>query len=121
MTRRKKKTTKTIIRHVQKRAKQRLGLDLREDEVRHIAKQIRLGKATFIARQSSNKSIWEVSAFGLIIPVAYDKKRKVVSTILPEDYVWRTWEEEDFFPDYIELEIKQPGPLIEDLETLESI
>jgi hypothetical protein len=118
MRRRKKKNANTLIKHSQKRIKQRYGLNLREDEIRHIGKLIREKKATFIARQSNNRTIWEVPAFGFIIPVVYDKSKKTIATVLPKDYIWRTIEEDDFFPDYIEMTITQPGPFILDIDSI---
>ncbi|MBI2048059.1 MAG: hypothetical protein HYT27_02875 [Parcubacteria group bacterium] len=85
------KKKKGQIRHAQKRARERHGLHLDENDLVTLANRIRKQnlpqhkeKAVFVKRKTNRISMWFVWHKNQWLPVAYDKERKSIATILPE-------------------------------------
>ena len=70
-------------RHAKTRALQRYDLDLSREDLEELVRQIQLGKAEFILRQSCRVSFFAVELRGQKFPVVYDKQRKTIVTVLP--------------------------------------
>ena len=70
--------------HAKKRAQERFSVHLNQDSYYNICKKIRANQATFLEKQSNHITKWlvEISP-GVLAPVIYDKKRKLVVTVLP--------------------------------------
>lgn len=71
--------------HAKKRATQRYGLTLTTEKQQAIVRLIQLGRGRFIRNQSNRVSVWAVEYGGMILPVVYDKNRKVLVTVLPQE------------------------------------
>ncbi len=92
-----KKTAKDLRKHVQKRAKQRFGLELAKDEIDRIGKMIRENhsNAQFFDRQSGTVTRWIVPLRDITVGVAYDKQRQTIRTVMPVEYLTNsTWLED---------------------------
>jgi hypothetical protein len=72
-------------RHARRRARERYALDLHQDAQQQIIRMIQDGEARFIRRQSQRVSLWEVEHDGLRLPIVYDRKRKTIVTVLPQE------------------------------------
>jgi hypothetical protein len=72
-------------RHARRRAFERYALDLHQDAQASIVRAIEGGEARFISRQSQRVSVWEVKHEGRRLPVVYDRKRKTIVTVLPQE------------------------------------
>lgn len=71
--------------HSEKRARQRFGIALSSGTRQAIEEQIRYGGALSLFKQSSTKHHYAVVAGGTIIPIVWDRARKVIVTVLPPD------------------------------------
>jgi hypothetical protein len=72
-------------RHAKRRAFERYALDLHQDAQASIVRAIQGGEARFLRRQSWRVTLWEVEHDGQRLPVVYDRKRKTIVTVLPEE------------------------------------
>lgn len=86
--RRSPKTANILIRHAKKRALQRFAIEPSEDDLRRIVKDIQGRKAVFIERQSLVVTIWQVMLKDKPCVAAYDKKRKMIRTVMPLEYYY---------------------------------
>lgn len=75
--------------HAMRRAHERHGIFLGKDAQREIVGRIRAGKARLLGRQSLRVRGYEIEFAGKMLTVLYDKKRKVLITVLPEGAVWK--------------------------------
>lgn len=80
------KTSKVLMQHVRKRALERFAIEITKDEVSQILKSIRTGKAKFLHRQSLVVTHWQVRLREQDVAVVYDKKRKMIRTVLPLEF-----------------------------------
>lgn len=71
------------IAHSERRARQRFGIALSRGIRQAVEKQIRNGEALSLLKQSCAKHHYAVVAGGTIIPIVWDKVRKVIVTVLP--------------------------------------
>lgn len=71
-------------KHAKRRAYQRYGLWLHDDDIKNMVEQIQSGRATFVDRQSHRVTHWIVEVEKKKIRVCYDKTRKQIITCLPE-------------------------------------
>ncbi len=89
MPRRKKKNrtkAECQMNHAAKRAWERYGFDFHYDRQVRAVKQITDGEAEFIEKQSGRISIWWVTIDGVRMKVVYDKHRKTIASVLPEEF-----------------------------------
>lgn len=77
----KKKSQK---KHAKRRAFERYGIVLNEDELKQIASYIRKGKADLIRKRSNRVSVYMVRWKDKSYPVVYDRLRRTIVTFLPE-------------------------------------
>lgn len=82
---RRKKTARQLSSHAYVRAAQRYQISLDEQQQTEIVETIQRGECEFIERQSNNRTLWKVNAFGKVIGVVYDRKRKCLVTVIPPD------------------------------------
>jgi len=75
---------KNIKHHAKQRFKQRLGTTLQKHEHVATVKAIQLNRAEFVRRTSPTRAIFLVAYRGELIQVVYDKRRKLIVTVLPE-------------------------------------
>ena len=75
--------------HAMRRAYERHGIFLGKDAQREIVGRIRAGKAKLLGRQSLRVRGYEIEHAGKLLTVLYDKKRKVLITVLPEGAIWK--------------------------------
>lgn len=68
--------------HASRRAAERLGERISRDSTAKIVKDIQLGKAKFIRRQSLRVALFLVSFKGKDVVAVYDKKRHSIATFL---------------------------------------
>lgn len=73
--------------HAKRRAKERHGIDLHQDAMVKLVKQIQAGKATLIDRQSLRVTRWWVTHEGQPLPVVYDNRRKAIVTVLKPEMI----------------------------------
>ena len=75
--------------HAARRAKERFGIDLGREAQRSIVGRIRAGKAKLLGWQSLRVKGYEIEHEGKLLTVLYDRKRKVLITVLPPGAKWR--------------------------------
>lgn len=68
--------------HAERRAIERFGVLL---DIPQAVKDIQSGKATFVERQSLRCTVWKITQQDKEMVVVYDKNRKMIVTVLPED------------------------------------
>ncbi len=87
MAARKGQTIKTeaLLVHAKRQALARYGIDLKNEELRHLVNIIRMGGAEFIERKSLRVSCWRVAYRGFNMVVLYDRSRRSIVTFLPAD------------------------------------
>lgn len=83
--------SKTLIKHTKRRAKERYGLYLKENDIINIVSMIQKGKAKHVLTESLRVTIWHVNYLGKELKVVYDKKRKTLITALPLDNNKFSW------------------------------
>lgn len=83
--------TKTLIKHTKRRAKERYGLHLKEEDIKNIVNLIQKQKAEYILTESLRVTWWIVHYLGKELKVLYDKKRKTLITVLPLDNNKFSW------------------------------
>jgi hypothetical protein len=72
-------------RDARRRARERYALNLHQDAQQQIIRRIEDGEARFVRRESQRVSLWEVEHDGLRLPIVYDRKRKTIVTVLPQE------------------------------------
>lgn len=78
---------KTLIKHAKRRAGERHGVNLHQDLLTKLVKQIQTGEAEYVSCQSRRVSKWWVTTpDGKRLPVVYDGDRKTIITVLPADH-----------------------------------
>ena len=85
MKRRKPKDKATLVKHAQKRFYERFNVDMSEDDIYTMSNLIREGRCEFIEKQSNRISLFYVNYNDKKYEVVYDKSRKSIVTVLPED------------------------------------
>ncbi len=83
----KKKESQRI--HALRRSAERFGVGLGHKDSLGIVRDIQEGKARFVHRQSHRVSLWEIPYVDEKAVVAYDKKRKMVVTVIPAEEYYR--------------------------------
>jgi len=83
-------TTKAVsqTRHAQRRFLERTGLEVSKRELRGLSQAIRTERGRFVERQSLRVTVWDVPFEGRTFRVVYDKKRKTIVTVLPDQGGW---------------------------------
>lgn len=81
------KTKATLRKHVRRRAVERFGFTLNSHQIDQIVRQIQKGEAQFIDRQSLNITRWFVTLDDQKMAVVYDKKRRMLRTVLTESQI----------------------------------
>lgn len=71
--------------HAKKRALERYGLILNKSDIMEIVKQIIRGSAICLGKQTCSRTIFLTTYKGVELKVVYDKKRKSLRTILPNN------------------------------------
>jgi len=71
--------------HAKRRAIERYGLKLNKRNIMDIVKKIINNQAIFVEKQSCSRSIFMVEFSGHQLKVVYDKTRKSLRSILPND------------------------------------
>ncbi len=69
--------------HAQRRAAERYGIVLTEEELKKIVKKIDSGQAGLVHRESSRIQILDVECGSKLVRVVYDLRRKALVTVLP--------------------------------------
>ncbi len=73
------------IRHAQLRFSQRTSIYLSKDVMARFVRQIQVGSASFVQRQSNRVTIWDILDGETTYRVVYDRDRKNIVTIIPND------------------------------------
>ena len=84
---RSKKTAGILRSHTQRRVRERYGLNLSRGDLCELERSVRTGAATFIARNSGNRSCFRVRAFDRELYFIYDAKRSAFATCLTREMV----------------------------------
>jgi hypothetical protein len=76
--------------HAKARAKERFGIDLTNEDLRRIVRDIESGVAIFIlpARGSRDVGLYDVILRSRLVRIVYDRVTKVVVTVLPSTALW---------------------------------
>lgn len=82
MARRESKA-KTLRKHARKRAWQRHGVVLSNNDQRQLVGLIQKGRGEFVERQSRRVSVHDVEWNGVVMRCVYDKLRGELVTVLP--------------------------------------
>jgi len=69
--------------HSAKRAKERFGITFTRDVHNGVRRQIRLGTALSLFKESCSRHHYAVMVEGKILPIVWDRLRKVIVTVLP--------------------------------------
>ena len=69
-------------KHFERRCIERVGVALNQNE---IIRQIQNNELTVIGKQTNGVTLFQLERLGKFFKVAYDKNRKQVVTIMPED------------------------------------
>ena len=88
MKRRRGKKKRSMIRHAYHRLKQRYGLTMSRALHAEIVECIQKGNAEVLEKQSNRVSLFMVEVRNTEIKIVYDKIRKQVITVLPQDDPW---------------------------------
>ncbi len=72
----------TVLKHANRRCKERFGVSLKKAEQRELVKLIQQHEAVFVERQSNRITVWDVFYKGRDMRVVYDKSRKAIVTVL---------------------------------------
>lgn len=76
---------KAEITHAINRGKERYGLTLSKQDIKNISRIIREGESEFLEKSSNTATIHRLVYKDVPMVVVYDKVRKTIRTILPED------------------------------------
>lgn len=76
---------RTLAIHAKRRAATRYELNLTDADLREIVDSIQSGRARYLWRQSLRVSAFAVEFQGKTLPVVFDRRRKCVCTVLPEE------------------------------------
>lgn len=71
------------LRHARRRARERYGLHLTDDQVRSIANRIKDGEAQVLRRPTCRIWIYRVHWQRRDLIAAYDRKRQTIASFLP--------------------------------------
>ena len=71
--------------HAQRRAHQRYDIWLSDNDFTLIRQMIENNQAEFVERQSCNRTAWRVTLHDVTFVAIYDKKRKMIATVLPQE------------------------------------
>lgn len=74
--------------HACRRASQRFGIRLTQDDFTRIIRDIQDGQAIFVVKQSNRISLFDVGVKETTIRVAYDRVRKSIATVLTLEQGW---------------------------------
>ncbi len=74
--------SEALLRHSDKRAWERFGIDLRAEKRLEINAMIYEGRAKVIQRRSLRSAIYELTIDGKLVHVVYDHKRHMIVTFL---------------------------------------
>jgi hypothetical protein len=77
--------TRALRMHAKRQALLRYGIELSDDELRHVANLVRRGEGLFVSRKSLRVSCWRVFLEGREMVVLYDRQRSAIVTFLPLD------------------------------------
>ena len=84
---RRKSKQKTQLKHAVRRIALRLDTDTPRQAQDAIVADIQKGRAKFILKQSNRITHWEVCYNGKTVIAVYDRKRKILATVLyPSGY-----------------------------------
>lgn len=73
---------KTVLKHANRRCKERFGVSLKKEEQQEVIKLIQRHEAVFVERQSNRITVWDVLYKNTDMRVVYDTSRKVIVTVL---------------------------------------
>lgn len=79
------KTGKVLRRHAARRAEERLGVKLTDDQLLKLGEQIRSGALECIGKVSKRRTLWKTTLNGIPAVLAYDHRRSTVATITDGD------------------------------------
>ena len=79
-----KQYKKSLDDHSKKRAWQRYELDLTNEDLDILVRQIKEGEAEFLRGYSNSRTVHKVSFRNLEFPVLYSRSLKKIVTVLPE-------------------------------------
>jgi hypothetical protein len=74
---------KTLFKHSKMRFSERYDVNLTKELHDQICSKIRKGNGKFIENQSNRVTVWGIEHENKYFRVCYDKKRKVLITVLP--------------------------------------
>lgn len=81
----KKNKAKSQKKHAKRRFYERFGLLIEENDLNHIRNKIQEGDGELVEKQSNRVSKWRVPFKDSIFTVIYDKMRKTIVTVLPNE------------------------------------
>lgn len=82
-----KKTPAILRSHTQRRVRERYGLNLTRGDLCDLERRVRTGGATFMGRNSGNRSCFRVRAYDREMFFVYDAKRSAFATCLTREMV----------------------------------
>lgn len=84
-----RKTVKDLRRHVKRRAYERFGWSLNDDEIAQVVKAIQANQGVFVERQSLILTLWVVRLRNTEVLTVYDSQRGMIRTVMPMEYLSR--------------------------------
>lgn len=78
---------KTLMRHTTRRMAERMDMDITQNDISIMVRQIQQGQAELIDRQSNRVTRWWVKLHDKEFPVVYDTDRKTIITVLKAEWV----------------------------------
>lgn len=79
------KTGENLRRHAARRAEERFGVKLTDDQLLKLGEQIRKGAMECIGKVSKRRTLWKTTLNGIPVVLAYDHRRETVATITDSD------------------------------------
>jgi len=73
------------IRHTQKRARQRFGIETTAEDNAVMVRAIQEHRGLFVAKVSNRVTVFDLDYRGASMRVMYDKVKKVILTVLTKD------------------------------------
>jgi hypothetical protein len=73
------------VRHAKRRAGERYGLHLNDNDLHEITRMVQNGEGTFVERQSVRVTLWDLLWQGVPVRIAYDGERHTPVTFLHRD------------------------------------
>lgn len=74
-----------LVRHVHRRARERLGISMSWIEILTIEARVRARTARFVTRLRGGVSLWDLIVRGRVLRVLFDPRRERLLTVLPDD------------------------------------